>query len=145
MSGYILNREGLKEDTKKKFYRQSELELMTTHQFREICRKEKIVQGILNPLDKEELTRVIMRYRGTREQLLIREENESNYFVPRVDEEGNILYDRSFKSGSEHYLGMTDIGDVEDPVFSESIKTVAAHSDYPANNMYDTRPGSTEI
>lgn len=76
MSGYILNREGLKEDTKKKFYRQSELELMTTHQLREICRREKIVQGILNPLDKEELTRVIMRYRGTREQLLIREENE---------------------------------------------------------------------
>lgn len=76
MSGYILNREGIKEDTKKKFYRQSELELMTTHQLREICRREKIVQGILNPLDKEELIRVIMRYRGTREQLLIREENE---------------------------------------------------------------------
>lgn len=76
MSGYILNREGIKEDTKKKFYRQSELELMTTHQLREICRRERIVQGILNPLDKEELIRVIMRYRGTREQLLIREENE---------------------------------------------------------------------
>lgn len=76
MSGYILNREGIKEDIKKKFYRQSELELMTTHQLREICRRERIVQGVLNPLDKEELIRVIMRYRGTREQLLIREENE---------------------------------------------------------------------
>lgn len=76
MNGYILNREGLKEDIKKKFYRQSELELMTTHQLREICRREKVVQGILNPLDKEELVRVIMRFRGTREQLLIREENE---------------------------------------------------------------------
>lgn len=76
MSGYILNREGLKEDTKKKFYRQSELELMTTHQLRGICRQERIVQGILNPLDKEELIHVIMRYRGTREQLLIREEDK---------------------------------------------------------------------
>ena len=35
--------------------RQGELELMTTHQLREICRREKIVHGILNPLDKEEL------------------------------------------------------------------------------------------
>lgn len=56
MSGYILNREGLKESVTKKFYRQGELELMTTRQLREICRRERIVQGILNPLDKEELT-----------------------------------------------------------------------------------------
>ncbi len=43
---------------------------MTTHQLREICRREKIIQGILNPLDKEELVHIIMRYRGTRDQLL---------------------------------------------------------------------------
>lgn len=75
MSGYILNREGIKTEEKKKLYRQRELELMTTYQLREICRQEKIVQGIINPMDKEELIHVIMRYRGTREQLLILEEN----------------------------------------------------------------------
>lgn len=75
MGGYILNREGLREKEPKKLYRQGELELMTTHQLREICRREKIVHGILNPLDKEELVHVIMRYRGTREQLLIRQDD----------------------------------------------------------------------
>lgn len=74
MSGYILNREGIREKEPKKLYRQEELELMTTHQLREICRREKIVHGILDPLDKEELVRVILRYRGTREQLLIRQD-----------------------------------------------------------------------
>lgn len=77
MSGYILNREGIKKENEKKLYRQRDLELMTTHQLREICRREKIVQGIINPMDKEELIYVIMRYRGTREQLLIQKEAES--------------------------------------------------------------------
>ncbi len=76
MGGYILNREGLREKEPKKLYRQGELELMTTHQLREICRREKIVHGILNPLDKEELVHVILRYRGTREQLLVRQDDE---------------------------------------------------------------------
>lgn len=77
MGSYILNREGIEREEKKTLYRQGELELMTTHQLREICRREKIVQGILNPMDKEELIHVIMRYRGTREQLLIMKEEES--------------------------------------------------------------------
>lgn len=74
MSGYTLNRERLREEKQKKRYRQRDLALMTTYQLREICRQEKLVQGILNPLDKEELIHVIMRYRGTRDQLLIQEE-----------------------------------------------------------------------
>ena len=77
MGGYILNREGISKEREKKLYRTGELELMTTHQLREICRREKIIQGILNPLDKEELVSVIMRYRGTREQLLIRKESDA--------------------------------------------------------------------
>ena len=76
MSGYILNREGIKKEGNKKLYRQCDLELMTTHQLREICRREKIIQGVINPMDKEELVRVIMRYRGTREQMLILEEDK---------------------------------------------------------------------
>lgn len=77
MTGYILNRNGIKEEESKRLYRQRELELMTTYQLRDICRKEKIVHGMINPLDKEELIHVIMRYRGTRQQRLILQENEA--------------------------------------------------------------------
>ena len=38
-------------------YEKSELELMTTYQLREICRREKIMNGVIHPLDKEELIR----------------------------------------------------------------------------------------
>lgn len=46
-------------------YQESQLKGMTTYQLREICRQEKLVKNILNPLDKEELVRLIMRYRGS--------------------------------------------------------------------------------
>ena len=42
-------------------YEKSELELMTTYQLREICRREKIMNGVIHPLDKEELIQAIMR------------------------------------------------------------------------------------
>ncbi len=54
-------------------YEKAELELMTTHQLREICRREKIINGIINPLDKEELVRTVMRYMGKQQTYLIRE------------------------------------------------------------------------
>ena len=38
MGGYILNKEGISRETERKLYRTGELELMTTHQLREICR-----------------------------------------------------------------------------------------------------------
>lgn len=37
---------------------------MTTYQLREICRREKIMNGVIHPLDKEELIQTIMRYMG---------------------------------------------------------------------------------
>ena len=52
-------------------YEKSELELMTTYQLREICRREKIINGVINPLDKEELIRTIIRHRGKREEYFI--------------------------------------------------------------------------
>ncbi|MEW8957309.1 molecular chaperone, partial [Clostridium sp.] len=45
--------------------------LMTTYQLREICIKEKIVKSLINPLDKEELVKLIMKYRGEEDSLLI--------------------------------------------------------------------------
>ena len=49
--------EATRTDTKKNEmkYEKSELELMTTYQLREICRREKIMNGVIHPLDKEEL------------------------------------------------------------------------------------------
>lgn len=52
-------------------YKKSELELMTTYQLREICRREKIMNGVIHPLDKEELVQTIMRYMGKRQDFLI--------------------------------------------------------------------------
>ena len=58
--------EATRTDTKKNEikYEKSELELMTTYQLREICRREKIMNGVIHPLDKEELIQAIMRYMG---------------------------------------------------------------------------------
>lgn len=47
--------------------------MMTTFQLGEICRDEKIVPGMLDPLDKEELIKVILRFRGADEHFLIRQ------------------------------------------------------------------------
>ena len=64
--GYVLKPKATEEKTVKR-YRKEELLLMTTFQLREICRKEKIIQGIINPMDKEELVRTILRFRGEEE------------------------------------------------------------------------------
>ena len=73
--GYVL-----KKNTEKKeqtHYHKSDLLLMTAYQLKEICRTEKIIQGVVNPMDKEELIRVILRYRGADEYFLIRTANEN--------------------------------------------------------------------
>ncbi|MDR1550295.1 MAG: molecular chaperone [Hungatella sp.] len=73
--GYILKRQ--EEKLPGKRYHKSDLELMTTFQLREICQKEKILQGILNPMDKEELLSVILRFRGADKYFLIEEPGEA--------------------------------------------------------------------
>jgi len=66
----------LKQDKVKKeppSYSRAELELMTTFQLRDICWRERIINGIQAPLDKEELIRQIMRFRGRKDSLFITE------------------------------------------------------------------------
>lgn len=58
-------------------YHERDLELMTTFQLQEICRREKIIHGVISPMDKEELIRVILRYRGADEYFLIQKADES--------------------------------------------------------------------
>lgn len=77
-----------------KQYVRKELELMTTHQLREICIKEKLVESMLGSLERYELVELIMRYRGVAEHLLI------NEYVPGGQERLEILAGRIDK-----YLG----------------------------------------
>ena len=61
--GYVLKKNNNAEKKDKRYY-EADLLLMTTLQLKEICRKEKIIQGVINPMDKEELIRTILRFRG---------------------------------------------------------------------------------
>ncbi len=76
-----MNRYGykLKQNTETKQakirYHKADLELMTIFQLREICIKEKIVQGMVNPMDKEELIHTILHYRGADEYFLIQKQS----------------------------------------------------------------------
>ncbi|MCE5285301.1 MAG: molecular chaperone [Pelosinus sp.] len=54
-----------------KQYIRRELELMTTHQLREICIKEKLVASMMNTMERYELIELIMRYLGAAENILI--------------------------------------------------------------------------
>lgn len=53
-------------------YDRASLELMTTFHLREICRREKIMNGLIGPPEKEPLIRAILRSRGRQEEKLIR-------------------------------------------------------------------------
>lgn len=72
---YTLNQSAVTKEAFQ-YYRRDELELMTTHQLREICREQKIINGIMRPLDKDELIYQIMRFRGREEHLFITQESE---------------------------------------------------------------------
>ena len=57
-------------------YRKKDLEEMTTYQLRDICSKEMIIKGITNPLNRYELIETILRYRGEKDALFIRDVKE---------------------------------------------------------------------
>ena len=73
--GYRIARKGSLNNQKSNRYTLREISPMTTHQLREICRKEKIINGVMDNLSKEELIRTIIRYRGSVEDKLIRSES----------------------------------------------------------------------
>ncbi|WP_129599947.1 molecular chaperone [Anaerophilus nitritogenes] len=84
------NNNGKKEQIKKDRYKENELIKMTTYQLREICIKEKLIKNSLNTLHREELIRLIMKYRGIEESLLIREQDNQGLerlqdFITNVD------------------------------------------------------------
>lgn len=71
---YTLKPDSIKKEIKS--YSRAELELMTTFQLRDICWRERIINGIQAPLDKDELIRQIMRFRGRKDNLFITEYNK---------------------------------------------------------------------
>jgi hypothetical protein len=81
--GYVLSRDGLPSsaDGQGKRYHRQELELMTVYQLREIAKRERIIHGIVNPLDKDLLVDTILRYRGAESALLIREYRAEDYEI----------------------------------------------------------------
>lgn len=96
---YILNRKNLKKE-EHRYFSKKELELMTTYQLREICYQEKIINGIRSSLDKEELIRQILRFRGRKEHLFITEENiEGKKRLEDVFEQATLHYQTALKKG----------------------------------------------
>lgn len=89
---YTLNQHIRKEE-KLHFYSQEELELMTTFQLRDICWKEQIINGIQAPLDKDELIRQIMRFRG----------KEKNLFITKQNKEGIARVEELLQTANIHY------------------------------------------
>ena len=64
---YKLSRDTEEKTEDKAAYRLDSLNGMTTYQLREICRKERLVVPMGSRMEREELIRFIMRYRGIRE------------------------------------------------------------------------------
>ncbi len=79
---YTLKPSNIKKEIKS--YSRAELELMTTFQLRDICWRERIINGIQAPLDKDELIRQIMRFRGRKDNLFITEYNKEG--IERLEE-----------------------------------------------------------
>ena len=90
---------GNEEHIKKSKYKEKNLRLMTTFQLREICNKEKLVKSIINPLDKEELIRLIMKYRGEKESKLIK-----NYLVGGIERVERFLSRSNKEVISNRYI-----------------------------------------
>lgn len=72
---YTLRQDNIKKE-EPHYYRREELELMTTYQLRDICWRERIINGIQAPLDKDELVRQILRFRGRKDNLFITKQSE---------------------------------------------------------------------
>lgn len=70
---YKLSRENVEKPKSKAVYRLEELQGMTTYQLKEICQRERLVVPMGARMEREELIRFIMRYRGIREYRQIKD------------------------------------------------------------------------
>ncbi len=86
------------------YYIREELELMTSYQLREICWKERIINGIQAPLDKDELILQIMRFRGRKDNLFILKSKEES--IKRLE---NLLLTATIQSMPHSIKGCAKI------------------------------------
>lgn len=110
--GYVLKKKEEKREAGR--YHKSDLLLMTTYQLKEICRVEKLIQGVVNPMDKEELIRVILRYRGADEYYLIRSWDEKG-----LEALGNIM--ERCRIEERPYTGQSGSRESNERVYSSKI------------------------
>ncbi len=80
---YTLNQKKIRQE-ENHYYSRAELELMTTYQLRDICWRERIINGIQAPLDKDILIQQIMRFRGRKDNLFITRHRQEG--VERLEE-----------------------------------------------------------
>jgi len=81
-------------------YTKDMLSLMTTHRLREICREEKIIENISNPLDKDELIRIILKYRSADDDFVIQDYHEVAFArLSRLFEDTRVEVDNQVLSG----------------------------------------------
>ena len=76
MKSYSLHLDNMPQKSSSHTYRKKDLEEMTTYQLRDICSKEMIIKGVTNPLNRYELIETILRYRGEKDALFIRDVKE---------------------------------------------------------------------
>lgn len=76
MKSYSLYLDNTPQKSSSHTYRKKDLEEMTTYQLRDICSKELIIKGVTNPLNRYELIETILRYRGEKDALFIRDVKE---------------------------------------------------------------------
>lgn len=109
----------------KAVYRREELQGMTTYQLREICHRERLVVPMGARLEREELLRFIMRYRGAREYRHIQEYSEGGLealqdFINKVEMKTDgvteiafpahlVLYEEEGIELTDHYEVTSDI------------------------------------
>ncbi|MEY8746882.1 molecular chaperone [Paenibacillus tundrae] len=60
-------------------YTRVELEQMTTFQLKEICHKQRLVEGLANRLERNSLISLILRFRSAEEHLLIRRHHDDGF------------------------------------------------------------------
>lgn len=67
MSRYTYTLNPGAQEIEKQYYKKSMLDQMTTFQLQEICRKERLVTASIEPMDRDGLIRLILRFRGQKE------------------------------------------------------------------------------
>lgn len=77
--GYQLHKQKKTSTNPSNRYTKSQLELMTTYHLQEICRQEKLTEAMVRPLDKDQLIRLIMRFRGLDDHYLIKKWNPEGF------------------------------------------------------------------